>query len=281
MYNLAWQQVVEAGAFNSVAYVLSITSTATGLPISRLILPAAVTLSNLDLPADVSDLRLFSFNGSWSQFSGASLNPAADTVTFTTTAPIKVALFDISVPAVVDEDGDGVTELLIDPNLTGAYDPASARSATQSIDTNLGIPAAAEDTTLYCTPGTLIKAFNFDTVYYCGRDGKRYVFLNERVFYSWFDDFSSLVDMSALDIARIPLGGNITYRPGSRMVKIESDPKVYAIARGGLLRWVMTEAVAEALYGPNWNQFIDDVPVSFWINYRFGDPITPADVGLE
>ncbi|MBU0625041.1 hypothetical protein KKF05_01720, partial [Patescibacteria group bacterium] len=83
------------------------------------------------------------------------------------------------------------------------------------------------------------------------------------------------------DIARIPIGGNITYRPGTRMVKIESDPRVYAIARGGLLRWVQTEAVAAALYGPDWNRMVDDVPVAFWVNYRFGDPITPADVGLE
>ncbi|MBU1915628.1 hypothetical protein KKC47_00680 [Patescibacteria group bacterium] len=281
-YNLAWSQVAEAGAFNRVAYVLSIVNTATGQPISSLTIPATVTLANLNLPADVSDLRLFSgASGAWSQLSGVALDPAADTISFSTSRPVTVAVFDISEEIQVDLDGDGLVEPLVDENNTGSYSPNSARDATRSIDTNMGLQAAPEDQPLYCTPGTLIKAFNFDAVYYCGRDGRRYVFLNERVFYSWFDDFNSLVEMSALDIARIPLGGNITYRPGTRMVKIESDPKVYAITRGGVLRWVMTEAVAEALYGPNWNQFIDDVPVSFWINYRFGDPITPADVGLE
>ena len=49
----------------------------------------------------------------------------------------------------------------------------------------------------------------------------------------------------------------------------------------GVLRWVTSEAVAVALYGPNWNQMIDDVNVAFFVTYTIGDPITEADVGLE
>ena len=50
-------------------------------------------------------------------------------------------------------------------------------------------------------------------------------------------------------LAAYAIGGNVTYRPGTRLVKIQSDPKVYAVDAHGVLRWVKTEAAAIALYG--------------------------------
>jgi hypothetical protein len=72
------------------------------------------------------------------------------------------------------------------------------------------------------------------------------------------------------------IGGNITYRPGVRLVKITTDPKVYAVGANGTLRWVQTEGVARDLYGVNWNTMVDDVPDAFFINYRIGAPIASA-----
>ena len=46
------------------------------------------------------------------------------------------------------------------------------------------------------------------------------------------------------------------------MVKVPSDPKVYAVAQGGVLRWISSEAVAVRLYGADWNKEIDDIPAS-------------------
>jgi len=168
----------------------------------------------------------------------------------------------------------------IDSNVTGSYNAQLARSSTTSINSDKGLQDPPQDRGVYCQSGSLIKAPSNPAVYYCGRDAKRYVFPNQLVFFSWFDDFSSVVTISAEELAMIPLGGNVTYRPGKRMIKIQSDPKTYAIARGGILRWVSSEAVAQALYGPNWNQFIDDVNVAFFLNYTIGDPITEDDLGL-
>jgi hypothetical protein len=280
MYDLAWSQVVEAEAFNGVAYVLSIIGTVTGRPIVRLTVPATVILSNLNLLTDVSNLSPFYFDGSWNQIFGAILDPLTDTVRFSISAPIHAALFNISMPSLEVRDENLTVESSEDPNIIGAYDPALARAVTQTIDTNMNIPAAPEGQVLYCTPGTLLKAYNFETVYYCGRDGRRYVFPSQRIFYSWYADFSNLVEISISDLARIPIGDNITYRPGVRMIKLETDPKVYAVARGSLLRWIMTEAIARILYGLDWHTFVDDIPILFWGDYHVGDPITPADVGL-
>jgi len=114
------------------------------------------------------------------------------------------------------------------------------------------------------------------TVYYLASDGKRYVFPNQKTYQTWFSGYSGVVQVTSQELASYPLGGNVTYRPGIRMVKITTDPKVYAVDNGGALRWVASESVAVQLYGSNWNQKIDDVPDAFFTNYRLGSPVYGA-----
>ncbi len=123
--------------------------------------------------------------------------------------------------------------------------------------------------------GDLIKASGA-AVYYYGSDGKRYVFPNEKTYNTWFADFSSVKTVTDAELAAIMIGGNATYRPGVKMVKITTDPKVYAVGMDGTLRWVESEAVAVALYGANWNTMIDDVPDAFFVNYTVGSSVANA-----
>lgn len=125
-------------------------------------------------------------------------------------------------------------------------------------------------------PGDLVRSDAAPAVYYYGADGKRYVFPNEKTYFTWYADFSQVKMISASELAAIPIGGNVTYRPGARMVKIQSDPKVYAVSKNGILRHVASEAVAAALYGADWNRKIDDVSDAFFVNYRIGEPVAAA-----
>jgi len=86
-------------------------------------------------------------------------------------------------------------------------------------------------------PGDLIRGTSFPAVYYYGRDGFRYVFPNDKAYFTWYSDFSSVKWISDADMGKVQIGGNVTYRPGVKMIKINSDPKTYAISRGGKLRW--------------------------------------------
>lgn len=113
-------------------------------------------------------------------------------------------------------------------------------------------------------------------VYYYAMNGKRYVFPSEPVFYSWYADFSRVKIIPNDQMSLIPIGANVTYRPGSRMVKFQTDAKTYLVTRGGTLRWVTTENVAQGLFGPTWNRFIDDISEAFYVNYAFGTPLTNA-----
>jgi hypothetical protein len=120
--------------------------------------------------------------------------------------------------------------------------------------------------------GDLIKA-SLPAVYYYGADGKRYVFTNQKAYMTWYPDFSGVRTITDGELATIPIGGNVTYRPGVKMIKIQTDPKVYAVAANGNLRWVTTESIASCLYGANWGTKIDDVSDAFFVNYSVGSPI--------
>jgi len=124
--------------------------------------------------------------------------------------------------------------------------------------------------------GDLVRGETFPAVYYYGVDGFRYVFPNDKTYFTWYDNFDDVRWISDEDLTKVQIGGNVTYRPGLRMVKINSDPKTYAVDMDGELRHVTSETVATDLYGSEWNTMIDDVPDSFFGNYFYGDPINAA-----
>jgi hypothetical protein len=169
---------------------------------------------------------------------------------------------------------------LLDPTATGTYSALIASAVNPSIDVGMNIQPANGPTV--CPTGSLIKLAddrNPQTsvdaaIYYCAQDGKRYSFPNDKIFFSWFKDFSQVKVITASFMSSIPLGGNVSYRPGFRMIKIQTDPKVYAVSRGGILRWITSEAVAKMVYGEDWNTLIDDVSDAFFVNYQVGKPIT-------
>jgi plastocyanin len=139
------------------------------------------------------------------------------------------------------------------------------------------IPQASALTSIQnVSAGDLIRGESQSAVYYLGLDGYRYVFPNSKTYFTWYNDFNTVKTISDADLATLQIGGNVTYRPGVRMIKIESDPRTYAVEEGGTLRHVTSEEVAIALYGSNWNKQIDDVPDGFFPNYTIGDPIEDA-----
>lgn len=127
-------------------------------------------------------------------------------------------------------------------------------------------------------PGDLVRGQSFTAVYYYGTDGFRYVFPNDRTYFTWYKDFATVKWVTDADLTKIQIGGNVTYKPGSKMIKINSDPRVYVVSKGGLIRAIGSEAIAKALYGATWNKQIDDVPDGFFSNYKIGGTIDDASM---
>lgn len=168
---------------------------------------------------------------------------------------------------------------------TGRYGYDQALAASPTINVDKGLVTRVGGISRPCESGTLIKLADDGSpstqgetaVYYCGEDGKRYVFPDEGTYYSWYRDFSGVVEIEAARMGAIPIGGNVTYRPGAFLVKVPSDLKVYAVGRGGVLRWVASELAARTLYGEHWSTFVRDLDESFFANYIVGPAITLAD----
>ena len=154
----------------------------------------------------------------------------------------------------------------------GSYDKNEA--AAESTDINMDKALVAVGGSVPCVSGALIKSASSTAVYYCGANGKRYVFPNDRVYFSWYVDFKTVTTVTNEALAAVPLGGLVTYRPGIKMVKIESIPNVYAVTRGGILRWIKSPEIAADIYGTNWKKNVDDVSDAFFTSYTVGDPIT-------
>ncbi len=151
------------------------------------------------------------------------------------------------------------------------YVLAMVKAASPDINTDKGLVATGA--TANCVSGTLVKSASSSAVYFCGADGRRYAFPNERVYFSWYSNFNGVQTLTNEGLAAIPLGGNVTYRPGVKMVKLESVPNVYAVDKGGVLRWIKTSAEAAALYGKTWNKNVDDLSDAYFTNYTVGEPI--------
>ncbi len=124
-----------------------------------------------------------------------------------------------------------------------------------------------------------------DALYWYAADGRRFVFPNLNTFRTWYSGDAPCPVIYVIPdevLASVPIAGNVTYRPGTRLLKIISDPTVYAVAHGGVLRRFASESVPVALFGTSWTRLLDDVPDAFFGNYRAGADIrTAADYNPE
>lgn len=110
-------------------------------------------------------------------------------------------------------------------------------------------------------------------VYYLGNDGKRHAFPNEKVYFTWYTNFSNIIIVTDDYMASIMLGRNVTYHPGTKMVKFVTVNTVYAVGEDGKLRGIESEDIAANIYGSTWNKQIDDISDAFFGNYSFGEVI--------
>ncbi len=127
-------------------------------------------------------------------------------------------------------------------------------------------------------PGTLFKLPNDgdpntqadSAVYYYGRDCKRHAFPNAQAYFTWFENFSNIQIWNANVVASIALGKNVTYRPGAKMIRFATINKNYMVSKGGILRWISSDNLAQQFWGADWANKIETVPDAFFTNYTVG-----------
>ncbi len=161
------------------------------------------------------------------------------------------------------------------PITISAADGIVARPGNDEVQSTPGQTVAlmlnteGEEVTL--SEGSLFRGVELSGVYRV-QDGKRYVFPNEATFFSYGYSFDDVINVQDDQLRILELGRRMRMAPDS-MIKVQSDDRVFQVQDDGTMRHVSSEAVAEALYGANWNRQITDISVAFWGDYTIGLPI--------
>jgi len=145
----------------------------------------------------------------------------------------------------------------------------------------------AFDTATEPVPGMLVKSNAYAMVYYLASNGKRYVFPTAETLVSWYEPYHSealltvesdvcamVVEFPASIVDALQIGGNVTFRPGSYVTGITSDPARYVVGRGGhLLHRLATPDMAEDFYPGHVAERTRILPDAFFVNYDLGDAV--------
>lgn len=120
-----------------------------------------------------------------------------------------------------------------------------------------------------------VKAYGNSTVYIMSGN-KMWRVADEVTYFTWFDSWEDVVSVSQQTLKVYTDShtdmGNALYAPGTR-VKAVSDPRVYVVGVDGSLHWIVSETVADSIYGPSWNKGIIEVQsVQLW-NYSNGTQV--------
>lgn len=119
--------------------------------------------------------------------------------------------------------------------------------------------------------GDLFKVPGNSAVYLLNANMQRLYFPHSSVYHSWYTDFSGVVEIPTTCVDAYPSPSvapyGINWRPGSRMVKVQISPSVYAMLPNNTIAKIGSESVASALYGSNWASEVVDVADPFWPNY--------------
>ena len=121
--------------------------------------------------------------------------------------------------------------------------------------------------------GDVITSEGLSALYYVGAQGKRYVFPTQAIYRAWYPEESEVKEILRKDLETIPLAGNVTYRPGMRIVTFESDPAYYVVAFPNVLKKT-PEKFLFAYFGGQWKERLDVLPEHFRADYTIGEPIT-------
>lgn len=117
-----------------------------------------------------------------------------------------------------------------------------------------------------------VKAYGEQTVYLQSKK-EIWRMTDEATYFTWFDSWNDVVSVSPqtmhVYMDSHTYMGDAPFSPGTR-VKAVGNPRVYVAGTDGNLHWIISETVADSIYGESWNKGIIEVrPERLW-NYTMG-----------
>jgi hypothetical protein len=116
------------------------------------------------------------------------------------------------------------------------------------------------------------KAYDDSTVYLL-EDGEFMKVNDEKVYFSWFNSWDNVAEVTPrimeLYLEKYGLNGDAPFAPGTR-VKTAGNPRVYVMGTDAKLHWLVSETVADSIYGSYWNNEIIELPHGYLWKYGTG-----------
>ncbi|MCK9361147.1 VCBS repeat-containing protein [Patescibacteria group bacterium] len=109
-------------------------------------------------------------------------------------------------------------------------------------------------------------------VYYMGSDRKRHAFPNQDIFRSWYSVETPVLTIASYQLAAIPLGENVTLKPGS-LARIVGETGIYVVDVGAVLRAILWDSLLSILRTPPLSELVHSLNAALFENYSLGIPI--------
>jgi hypothetical protein len=116
------------------------------------------------------------------------------------------------------------------------------------------------------------KTFDDANVYYYGKDLKRHLIPSEKIYYTWFNDFNGIKEISSKLMSSLPLGKNVTVKPGCKIITFNTTNKKYLISPKNILRPIKQELLKKE-FKKNWTKNMIILADSFMNDYKIGSQI--------
>ncbi len=135
------------------------------------------------------------------------------------------------------------------------------------------------------TANSLVKIQGNSSVYFLDSNNLRHPIPDERVYFSWYQDFGGVVTIPVDEMTSYNLGSPVLVRPGTRLVQFVSftatgfeidDPKVYAVGANNVISHIDSPATAVSFFGTNWENRITAVSNLLFSNYTSGTALTSS-----
>ncbi len=166
--------------------------------------------------------------------------------------------------------------------VSGVYrDEEGKRTAPSSGETGISPVSGLEEPISSVQAGWFVRSPSFDTVYYIDTDFQRHPLWDSQTFFTWAESWDDIVWITDATLPTLKLASPLTPKPGVVLVKIQSDPGVYAIGGSALeptLRFIPSEAVAEAVYGTMWADYIIDLDPSILRHFSVGSDVSEHEI---
>jgi CSLREA domain-containing protein len=123
---------------------------------------------------------------------------------------------------------------------------------------------------LLATADGYVTNEDYSTVYYQSGDNILHPFYNLEIFSTWANGNDPVAVLPQSTLEAMPIGSWMLPKPGTVWVTLPQNDIVYAIQENPedeyspILLWISSETVAMGLLGPDWAEYIIDIPLRLY-----------------